>query len=97
MFMQMLSSGPAWLSIILLIIVSLLPDVVKKVLCRALCPTTTERIQVRQHNSHDLHFHREEKIQLAYMSNIYKCVYISVIDSFLKEIILYTVTICLGR
>uniref|UniRef100_A0A8C1HJN0 Phospholipid-transporting ATPase n=1 Tax=Cyprinus carpio carpio TaxID=630221 RepID=A0A8C1HJN0_CYPCA len=96
-FMQMLSSGPAWLSIILLIIVSLLPDVVKKVLCRALCPTTTERIQVRQHNSHDLHFHREEKIQLAYMSNIYKCVYISVIDSFLKEIILYTVTICLGR
>uniref|UniRef100_A0A672S3F5 ATPase phospholipid transporting 11A n=1 Tax=Sinocyclocheilus grahami TaxID=75366 RepID=A0A672S3F5_SINGR len=36
-FMQMLSSGPAWLSIILLIIVSLLPDVVKKVLCRALC------------------------------------------------------------
>uniref|UniRef100_A0A8C2J259 Phospholipid-transporting ATPase n=1 Tax=Cyprinus carpio TaxID=7962 RepID=A0A8C2J259_CYPCA len=37
-FMQMLSSGPAWLSIILLIIVSLLPDVVKKVLCRALCP-----------------------------------------------------------
>uniref|UniRef100_A0A8C2J1G6 Phospholipid-transporting ATPase n=1 Tax=Cyprinus carpio TaxID=7962 RepID=A0A8C2J1G6_CYPCA len=35
-FMQMLSSGPAWLSIILLIIVSLLPDVVKKVLCRAL-------------------------------------------------------------
>uniref|UniRef100_A0A8C2J3C8 Phospholipid-transporting ATPase n=1 Tax=Cyprinus carpio TaxID=7962 RepID=A0A8C2J3C8_CYPCA len=96
-FMQMLSSGPAWLSIILLIIVSLLPDVVKKVLCRALCPSTTERIQVRQHNSHDLHFHREEKIQLAYMSNIYKCVYISVIDSFLKEIILYTVTICLGR
>ncbi|XP_073698672.1 LOW QUALITY PROTEIN: phospholipid-transporting ATPase IH, partial [Garra rufa] len=44
-FMQMLSSGPAWLSIILLIIVSLLPDVVKKVLCRALWPTTTERIQ----------------------------------------------------
>ncbi len=47
-FMQMLSSGPAWLSIIMLIIVSLLPDVVKKVLCRALWPTTTERIQVRQ-------------------------------------------------
>ncbi|KAL2087806.1 hypothetical protein ACEWY4_016634 [Coilia grayii] len=45
-FMQMLSSGPAWLSIILLIMVSLLPDVVKKVLCRALWPTTTERIQV---------------------------------------------------
>ncbi|KAG7467216.1 hypothetical protein MATL_G00150900 [Megalops atlanticus] len=44
-FMQMLSSGPAWLSIILLITVSLLPDVVKKVLFRALWPTTTERIQ----------------------------------------------------
>ncbi|AWO95716.1 Phospholipid-translocating ATPase [Scophthalmus maximus] len=44
-FMQMLSSGPAWLSIILLITASLLPDVVKKVICRALWPTTTERIQ----------------------------------------------------
>uniref|UniRef100_A0A671XJ87 Phospholipid-transporting ATPase n=1 Tax=Sparus aurata TaxID=8175 RepID=A0A671XJ87_SPAAU len=38
-FMQMLSSGPAWLSIILLITVSLLPDVIKKVLCRTMCPT----------------------------------------------------------
>uniref|UniRef100_A0AAQ4QNF2 Phospholipid-transporting ATPase n=1 Tax=Gasterosteus aculeatus aculeatus TaxID=481459 RepID=A0AAQ4QNF2_GASAC len=45
-FMQMLSSGPAWLSIILLITVSLLPDVIKKVLCRAVCPTATERAQV---------------------------------------------------
>ncbi|KAA0721925.1 putative phospholipid-transporting ATPase IH [Triplophysa tibetana] len=44
-FMQMLSSGPAWLSIILLIIVSLLPDVLKKVFCRAMWPTTTEKIQ----------------------------------------------------
>ncbi|CAG05786.1 unnamed protein product, partial [Tetraodon nigroviridis] len=44
-FMQMLSSGPAWLSIILLITISLLPDVIKKVLCRALCPTATERAQ----------------------------------------------------
>uniref|UniRef100_A0A8B9M077 Phospholipid-transporting ATPase n=1 Tax=Astyanax mexicanus TaxID=7994 RepID=A0A8B9M077_ASTMX len=35
-FMQMLASGPAWLSIILLVMVSLLPDVVKKVICRAL-------------------------------------------------------------
>uniref|UniRef100_A0A8D0D6S0 Phospholipid-transporting ATPase n=1 Tax=Sander lucioperca TaxID=283035 RepID=A0A8D0D6S0_SANLU len=35
-FMQMLSSGPAWLSIILLITASLLPDVVKKVIWRAL-------------------------------------------------------------
>lgn len=46
MFMQMLSSGPAWLGIILLITVSLLPDVLKKVLCRQLWPTATERIQV---------------------------------------------------
>uniref|UniRef100_A0A8C2W8M0 Phospholipid-transporting ATPase n=1 Tax=Cyclopterus lumpus TaxID=8103 RepID=A0A8C2W8M0_CYCLU len=45
-FMQMLSSGPAWLSIILLITASLLPDVLKKVICRTLWPTTTERIQV---------------------------------------------------
>lgn len=45
-FMQMLASGPAWLSIILLIMVSLLPDVLKKVLWRALWPTTTEKIQV---------------------------------------------------
>ncbi|KAF4075190.1 hypothetical protein AMELA_G00231760 [Ameiurus melas] len=44
-FMQMLASGPAWLSIILLIMVSLLPDVLKKVLWRALWPTTTEKIQ----------------------------------------------------
>lgn len=51
-FMQMLSSGPAWLSIILLIIVSLLPDVLKKVLCRALWPTTTEKIQVQHVHSY---------------------------------------------
>ncbi|XP_051913541.1 phospholipid-transporting ATPase IH isoform X4 [Hippocampus zosterae] len=44
-FMQMLSSGPAWLSIVLLIISSLLPDVLKKVIWRSLWPTTTERIQ----------------------------------------------------
>uniref|UniRef100_A0A8C5CJH9 Phospholipid-transporting ATPase n=1 Tax=Gadus morhua TaxID=8049 RepID=A0A8C5CJH9_GADMO len=44
-FMQMLSSGPAWLSIILLITISLLPDIIKKVLCRAMCPTPTERAQ----------------------------------------------------
>uniref|UniRef100_A0A8C7ULD7 Phospholipid-transporting ATPase n=1 Tax=Oncorhynchus mykiss TaxID=8022 RepID=A0A8C7ULD7_ONCMY len=45
-FMQMLSSGPAWLGIILLIAISLLPDVVKKVLCRTLWPTATERHSV---------------------------------------------------
>ncbi|XP_028904050.1 probable phospholipid-transporting ATPase IH isoform X1 [Ornithorhynchus anatinus] len=46
-FIQMLSSGPAWLAIILLITVSLLPDVLKKVLFRQLRPTATERIQRR--------------------------------------------------
>ncbi|XP_042637091.1 phospholipid-transporting ATPase IH [Orycteropus afer afer] len=53
-FIQMLSSGPAWLSIILLITVSLLPDVLKKVLCRQLWPTATERTQdtCRQHQNH---------------------------------------------
>ncbi|XP_019380398.1 PREDICTED: probable phospholipid-transporting ATPase IH isoform X1 [Gavialis gangeticus] len=53
-FMQMLSSGPAWLGIILLIIISLLPDVLKKILCRQLWPTATERIQnaSRQHRDH---------------------------------------------
>uniref|UniRef100_A0A8K9WWV1 Phospholipid-transporting ATPase n=1 Tax=Oncorhynchus mykiss TaxID=8022 RepID=A0A8K9WWV1_ONCMY len=44
-FMQMLSSGPAWLGIILLITVSLLPDVVKKVLSRTLWPTATHLAQ----------------------------------------------------
>uniref|UniRef100_A0A8C0WW20 Phospholipid-transporting ATPase n=1 Tax=Castor canadensis TaxID=51338 RepID=A0A8C0WW20_CASCN len=46
-FIHMLSSGPAWLGIILLITVSLLPDVLKKVLCRQLWPTATEKTQVR--------------------------------------------------
>lgn len=44
-FIQMLSSGPAWLAIILLITISLLPDVLKKVLCRHLYPSATERVQ----------------------------------------------------
>uniref|UniRef100_A0A3Q1HH71 Phospholipid-transporting ATPase n=1 Tax=Anabas testudineus TaxID=64144 RepID=A0A3Q1HH71_ANATE len=57
-FMQMLSSGPAWLSIILLITASLLPDVVKKVIWRALWPTTTERIQVGFYAINMLHMHK---------------------------------------
>uniref|UniRef100_H3AHS2 Phospholipid-transporting ATPase n=1 Tax=Latimeria chalumnae TaxID=7897 RepID=H3AHS2_LATCH len=47
-FMQMLSSGPAWLGIILLITVSLLPDVVKKVAWRQLWPTAAERVQAKR-------------------------------------------------
>uniref|UniRef100_A0A452VAF5 Phospholipid-transporting ATPase n=1 Tax=Ursus maritimus TaxID=29073 RepID=A0A452VAF5_URSMA len=45
-FIQLLSSGPAWLVIVLLITVSLLPDVLKKVVCRQLWPSATERVQV---------------------------------------------------
>ncbi|XP_060681806.1 phospholipid-transporting ATPase IH isoform X1 [Hemiscyllium ocellatum] len=44
-FMQMLSTGPAWLGITMLITISLLPDVVKKVLCRQLWPTATQKLQ----------------------------------------------------
>ncbi|XP_026971604.1 phospholipid-transporting ATPase IH isoform X4 [Sagmatias obliquidens] len=44
-FIHMLSSGPAWLAIVLLVAVSLLPDVLKKVLCRQLWPSATERVQ----------------------------------------------------
>ncbi|KAJ8783285.1 hypothetical protein J1605_009368 [Eschrichtius robustus] len=46
-FIQMLSSGPAWLAIVLLVVVSLLPDVLKKVLCRQLWPSATEKVQTR--------------------------------------------------
>ncbi|XP_037655795.1 probable phospholipid-transporting ATPase IH isoform X2 [Choloepus didactylus] len=52
-FIQMLSSGPAWLAIILLITVSLLPDVLKKVLCRQLWPTATERTQTTSRQCQD--------------------------------------------
>ncbi|XP_015219700.1 phospholipid-transporting ATPase IH isoform X8 [Lepisosteus oculatus] len=63
-FMQMLSSGPAWLGIILLITVSLLPDVVKKVICRQLWPTTTERIQrIRADKTFErVHTHSEDSL-----------------------------------
>ncbi|XP_042111014.1 phospholipid-transporting ATPase IH isoform X4 [Ovis aries] len=44
-FIQLLSSGPAWLAIVLLVTVSLLPDVLKKVLCRQLWPSAIERVQ----------------------------------------------------
>ncbi|XP_036106000.1 probable phospholipid-transporting ATPase IH isoform X1 [Molossus molossus] len=52
-FIQMLSSGPAWLAIILLITISLLPDVLKKVLCRQLWPSATERVQSARTRSQD--------------------------------------------
>ncbi|XP_051881908.1 LOW QUALITY PROTEIN: phospholipid-transporting ATPase IH [Pristis pectinata] len=50
-FMQMLSAGPAWLGITLLLTVSLLPDVVKKVICRQLWPTAADKIQEIQRES----------------------------------------------
>lgn len=55
-FLHMLSSGPAWLGITLLVTVSLLPDVLKKVLCRQLWPTATERTQVWRLPSLASHF-----------------------------------------
>lgn len=55
-FLHMLSSGPAWLGITLLVTVSLLPDVLKKVLCRQLWPTATEKTQVWRLPSLASHF-----------------------------------------
>ncbi|XP_076839465.1 phospholipid-transporting ATPase IH isoform X2 [Brachyhypopomus gauderio] len=57
-FMQMLASGPAWLSIALLLVVSLLPDVLKKVVCRSLWPSSTERTQgvTKNYKGHLLEF-----------------------------------------
>ncbi|XP_053166190.1 phospholipid-transporting ATPase IH isoform X3 [Hemicordylus capensis] len=74
-FMQMLSSGPAWLGIVMLITVSLLPDVLKKVLCRQLWPTATERTQNSSSHGRD---HLSEFTPLAslksprYRSNDHK-------------------------
>ncbi|XP_074846632.1 phospholipid-transporting ATPase IH isoform X6 [Carettochelys insculpta] len=65
-FMQMLSSGPAWLGIILLITVSLLPDVLKKVLCRHLWPTATERTQIMSRHCRN---HVSEFTPLASLRN----------------------------
>ncbi|XP_060039703.1 phospholipid-transporting ATPase IH isoform X3 [Erinaceus europaeus] len=44
-FLQLLSGAPAWLAITLLVTVSLLPDVLKKVLCYQLWPSATQRAQ----------------------------------------------------
>ncbi|XP_072885316.1 phospholipid-transporting ATPase IH isoform X2 [Hemitrygon akajei] len=55
-FIQMLSAGPAWLGITLLLTVSLLPDVVKKVICRQLWPTAADRVQEILRKSKKLEF-----------------------------------------
>ncbi|KAG9492249.1 hypothetical protein GDO78_000654 [Eleutherodactylus coqui] len=65
-FMQMLSSGPAWLGIVLLITVSLLPDLLKKIICRQLWPTATEKIQNASSLSQD---HISEFTPLASMQS----------------------------
>ncbi|XP_032647737.1 phospholipid-transporting ATPase IH isoform X1 [Chelonoidis abingdonii] len=65
-FIQMLSSAPVWLGIILLITVSLLPDILKKVLCRQLWPTSTERTQIMSRHCRD---YTSEFIPLASLKN----------------------------
>ncbi|MFT7810943.1 putative phospholipid-transporting ATPase IF isoform X2 [Arapaima gigas] len=41
-FIQLLSSGSVWFAIILMVIGCLMPDVIRKVLCRHLWPTSTQ-------------------------------------------------------
>ncbi|XP_018417757.1 PREDICTED: probable phospholipid-transporting ATPase IH [Nanorana parkeri] len=90
-FMQMLSSGPAWLGIIILITVSLLPDVLKKMICRQFWPTATERIQNASSLSHD---HVSEFTPLAsmqspnYQSNDFNSAAASRSNNFSKKAIL---------
>uniref|UniRef100_A0A8C3XP67 Phospholipid-transporting ATPase n=1 Tax=Chelydra serpentina TaxID=8475 RepID=A0A8C3XP67_CHESE len=47
-FVQLLSSGSAWFAIIIIVVTCLFFDVMKKVLCRHLQPTSTEKAQVTQ-------------------------------------------------
>lgn len=90
-FMQMLSSGPAWLGIILLITVSLLPDVLKKIICRLFWPTATERIQNASSLSQD---HVSEFTPLAsmqspnYQSNEFNSATASRSNYFSKKVML---------
>ncbi|KAM4700410.1 phospholipid-transporting ATPase IH isoform 2-T2 [Discoglossus pictus] len=90
-FMQMLSSGPAWLGIVVLLTVSLLPDVLKKVLCRQLWPTATERIQNASRQSLD---HVSEFTPLAsmqspsYQSNEFNCTAATRSNSLSKKVML---------
>ncbi|XP_058846211.1 phospholipid-transporting ATPase IF isoform X3 [Acipenser ruthenus] len=45
-FVQLLSSGSAWFAIIIIVIICLFPDVIKKVLYRHVQPTTTQKAQM---------------------------------------------------
>ncbi|KAK6483947.1 putative phospholipid-transporting ATPase IF isoform X1 [Huso huso] len=44
-FVQLLSSGSAWFAIIIIVIICLFPDVIKKVLYRHVQPTSTQKAQ----------------------------------------------------
>lgn len=45
-FIQLLSSGPVWFAMLLMVVTCLVLDVVKKVFDRQLHPTSTEKAQV---------------------------------------------------
>ncbi|RXM28266.1 putative phospholipid-transporting ATPase IF [Acipenser ruthenus] len=45
-FVQLLSSGSAWFAIIIIVIICLFPDVIKKVLYRHVQPTSTQKAQM---------------------------------------------------
>ncbi|XP_058846216.1 phospholipid-transporting ATPase IF isoform X6 [Acipenser ruthenus] len=47
-FVQLLSSGSAWFAIIIIVIICLFPDVIKKVLYRHVQPTTTQKAQLTE-------------------------------------------------
>ncbi|EMP25194.1 Putative phospholipid-transporting ATPase IF [Chelonia mydas] len=50
-FVQLLSSGSVWFAIIIIVVTCLFLDVVKKVLCRHLQPTSTEKAQLTETGS----------------------------------------------
>ncbi|KAK1168578.1 putative phospholipid-transporting ATPase IF [Acipenser oxyrinchus oxyrinchus] len=47
-FVQLLSSGSAWFAIIIIVIICLFPDVIKKVLYRHVEPTSTQKAQLTE-------------------------------------------------
>ncbi|XP_016518880.1 probable phospholipid-transporting ATPase IF isoform X1 [Poecilia formosa] len=47
-FVQLLSCGSAWFAIVIIVITCLFPEVMKKVLYRHLCPTSTQKSQMEQ-------------------------------------------------
>ncbi|PWA21128.1 hypothetical protein CCH79_00009511 [Gambusia affinis] len=45
-FVQLLSCGSAWFAIVIIVLTCLCPEVMRKVLYRHLCPTSTQKSQV---------------------------------------------------